>query len=199
MESEDCHFGKLSPELRNEVYSYLLPKDCTLPNVPRDPRDWTRQGEDIQPPLARVCRQIRSETIGILYGSNQIVLCLTPPSGKGRYFPWLLETAVTQAEDWLRRNPIRQMRLRVPIVVDAHILIDQVRRTTVLAYQCRWRSLANVLRETEYSEGNCLVEVHLHVQAGSSAGENLGERLREQEDLVEQTLREMGLMCEVHI
>ncbi|KAM3417274.1 hypothetical protein BST61_g5530 [Cercospora zeina] len=63
---ENSPFGKLSAELRNNIYKLVLEADKPLAVCSQSPDLYTAA----QPPITRVCRQIREETLQMFYHSN---------------------------------------------------------------------------------------------------------------------------------
>lgn len=58
---KNSHFNKLCAEMRNKIYELALTSDKSLS---------INKGTAVQPPLTRVCKQIRSETLLLLYSVN---------------------------------------------------------------------------------------------------------------------------------
>ena len=73
-QSGRCHLLELPPELREAIYAFALVsyKPTVTFKLDRYQQDTYTQAN--QPPLTRVSRQIRQETLPVWYGGNDIVL-----------------------------------------------------------------------------------------------------------------------------
>ncbi|SMY27234.1 unnamed protein product [Zymoseptoria tritici ST99CH_1A5] len=199
MESAECHFGKLSPELRNEVYSHLLPENRTirlLPHtLPHALSSRSQSFDPVQPPITRVCRQIRSETKPMLYGNNKFVLPLTTHDGGhgGHYSPGLFRLSISEAAAWLKRNPVDRSPVRAPLVIAFDLK--------------RWRQgvqaeplnkLCSALRENGYSEDNSVFEVFVYGDWPPNGCKRFFSKgsLKRRAATISQKIRESGFRCE---
>ena len=63
---ENSPFGKLPAEIRNDLYRMVLEADKPLAICSKSPDLYT----GAQPPITRVCSQIREETLPMFYHSN---------------------------------------------------------------------------------------------------------------------------------
>ncbi|GIZ47088.1 hypothetical protein CKM354_001018900 [Cercospora kikuchii] len=68
---ENSSLNKLSAELRNEIYELVLAQDKPLVICSEHPNP---DSTAIQPPLTRVCRQIRAEALELFYYCNTFVI-----------------------------------------------------------------------------------------------------------------------------
>ncbi|KAM3417275.1 hypothetical protein BST61_g5531 [Cercospora zeina] len=68
---ENSPFNKLSAELRNKIYELALAHDTPLAVCKKHPDP---DSTAVQPPLTRVCRQIRDEALGMFYQFNTFVM-----------------------------------------------------------------------------------------------------------------------------
>jgi hypothetical protein len=82
---KECHFFKLPRELRDRIYELVVPNGkhiivekpyCTV--IDRDERIFDRREERFEwnevAPLLLTCKQTRSETVQMFYGTNEFVL-----------------------------------------------------------------------------------------------------------------------------
>ncbi|KAF2208527.1 hypothetical protein CERZMDRAFT_101276 [Cercospora zeae-maydis SCOH1-5] len=84
---ENSPFGKLSPELRNAIYELALTANQLLTICCKGAaKGATRDGQTaIQPPLTRVCRQAREESLMMFYHANTFLIVVTGPIYKKRF------------------------------------------------------------------------------------------------------------------
>ncbi|CAK1366563.1 unnamed protein product [Cercospora beticola] len=68
---ENSPLNKLSAELRNEIYELVLAQDKPLVICSEHPDP---NSTAVQPPLTRVCRQIRAEALGLFYHCNTFLI-----------------------------------------------------------------------------------------------------------------------------
>ncbi|KAK4501803.1 hypothetical protein PRZ48_007612 [Zasmidium cellare] len=89
--------GKLSAELRNKIYAYVLPSDKPIPVI--------ETSDGIQAPLTRVCKQLREECLLFFYASNTftIDLGLSDSSRKADHNAFL--ERVGAISTWIENTP----------------------------------------------------------------------------------------------
>lgn len=68
---ENSSLNRLSAELRNEIYELVLAQDKPLVICSEHPNP---DSTAVQPPLTRVCRQIRAEALELFYYCNTFVI-----------------------------------------------------------------------------------------------------------------------------
>lgn len=85
--------SRLSPELRNQIYTYVL----TGPWYPASRREiyLSDRPNDLCHPLTRTCRTLRSETLGMYFALNSFVIRVGEPR------PHYIYRTDTQAAAWL--------------------------------------------------------------------------------------------------
>jgi hypothetical protein len=72
-------FLSLPPEIRNEIYSLSVPSNRTFVIGP-----WRPNTQRMQPPLTRVCKQMRSETLPMFVARNTFrIRASTEPIKRG--------------------------------------------------------------------------------------------------------------------
>ncbi|SMY27231.1 unnamed protein product [Zymoseptoria tritici ST99CH_1A5] len=203
MENENCHFGKLSPELRNEVYSYLLPHNQTIPVLPISATHYgtVKHFEEVQPPITKVCRQIRNETKPMLYGTNKFVLPLPTHEGDGHHEHHVLKQSISRAEIWLKCNPLVKSPLRAQLVITVELRERYWNRISRWD-QCdwAWESLADALKTHGYTEKDYVIEAYVYggiwrplaLRRPPSVSVHFVGRRHE----IEEGFRECGLRCE---
>lgn len=85
----------LSAELRNRIYDHLLIKRCHTKENVYEQRSIDILSENAvnirQPPITRICKQMRRETLGIFYGGNKFEAML-----------YTLNFEANDAIQWLR-------------------------------------------------------------------------------------------------
>ncbi|SMQ53595.1 unnamed protein product [Zymoseptoria tritici ST99CH_3D1] len=199
MENANCHFGKLSPELRNEVYSYLLPENQTIQLIPKiqPPGNREKDFKEVQPPITRACSQIRGETKPMLYGNNEFIIPLGDHVSVVNEYE-TIRNSVLRAAAWLRRNPANESPLKGQLVFAVHILVEDW--TDGMIYVDRaWGELVRALQRRGYSEKSCVVKATLrwywdkYTEDKSQARQ---EKKLEDASVVEAMFQEMGMRCE---
>ncbi|SMR57176.1 unnamed protein product [Zymoseptoria tritici ST99CH_1E4] len=193
MDSAECHFGKLSPELRNEVYSYLLPQNSTIPLLPSPENGSYPSFEGIQPPLTKVCRQIRNETKPMLYGNNKFILPLETHLGNGRYFHCCLVGSMKRVTAWLQQNPIGSSPIRDQVVITIE-LAETYWIHDWPGERQPWVDLLKSLQENGYSDSDYVIEAAVY-QVGLGR-RLLGWRNRRTPPNTIAEFRKWGLRCE---
>lgn len=68
--AQSLFFSKLPVEIRNQIYALALPTASTIRSGNLDSLATFRS----DPPITRVCKQARSETLPLYYGSNEFQL-----------------------------------------------------------------------------------------------------------------------------
>ncbi|CAK1366565.1 unnamed protein product [Cercospora beticola] len=77
--------GRLSAELRNEIYQLLVLADKPLAVCKNHS---TPESSATQPPITRVCRQIREESLGMFYHGNIFIMELISTTFWGHHPDW---------------------------------------------------------------------------------------------------------------
>jgi len=69
-----CYLLELPAELRDAIYEFALTSSKATVTFRLDPWQRDTYSQALQPPLTRVSRQLRQETLPVYYGSNTFVL-----------------------------------------------------------------------------------------------------------------------------
>ncbi|KAK5113577.1 hypothetical protein LTR85_010805 [Meristemomyces frigidus] len=73
-QAQRCRLLELPPELRDAIFEFALTSDKTLVTFRLDTYQRDSYTQATQPPLTRVSRQLRHESIPIYYAANDFVL-----------------------------------------------------------------------------------------------------------------------------
>ncbi|KAF2086926.1 hypothetical protein K490DRAFT_18607, partial [Saccharata proteae CBS 121410] len=140
-------------EIRNEIYTYLLPRTVKHPSGTRIDRGivWLRG----QTAIMATCHQLNSECMALLYGSNMFVISVGYDRIHFR-FRWLLPAnhnlSPNRAFSFLDHFSQRTIQL----IKNYHIDVEQVDPYTgMIKFNCQGRGLTDGLR----SQVQTLVDV----------------------------------------
>lgn len=141
---ENSPLGRLSSELRNEIYELALTADkpltiCTKLSLPSGtPRAPTGS----QPALTRVCRQVRKETLTMFYHTNTFLIEVCGPRPTGASPNLAREQKEVVA--WL----FGLERKHHASICNLHLTIDM--SLIASRYSPDWRGLMEVLESFHY-------------------------------------------------
>jgi hypothetical protein len=183
---ENSSFNNLSAELRNEIYSYLLPADDPIQVYPFGSLKPT---EIVQQPITLVCSQIRHETRSMLYGRSNIsfpVAKKTKDSKDG--VGECLHQSVAKAVTWIKRNSTGNP----PLIGRFALTVNLENRLALGDSRMMWRRLAKTLKQSGYTKNTCVILVTLYSRPSQQRW------LQTYQRAVEKIFREHGLGNPLH-
>lgn len=193
---------KLPAELRNKIYRLVVSDNKPLTVCARSPG----YHKAIQPPITRVCRQIRDESLTMFYHCNEFVFEVTPAESWTET-RWDIADRVWEIERWLHSTSENyRAAIRGLLIVCG---------SNCRAPDCEsmWQVLAEMLESYGYGYGGkeaknnklkCTIHIHLVFDLWASwlfanlpAGTSLEIYRREQETKSTKLFEDLGLDAHV--